>query len=130
MTVELFHLCIYGLVIVGATFVQQLTSIFNVGLMPVFGSREGINFTGMTGRLERAILNCAIAMALIVPPIMALGIMEMSSANTVLAAQIFLWSRIAYIISYGIGIMGIRSAAWVSSLLCTLFLYYTVISVT
>ena len=130
MTVELFHLCIYGLVIVGATLVQQLTSIFNVGLMPVFGSREGINFTGMTGRLERAILNCAIAMALIVPPIMALGIMEMSSANTVLAAQIFLWSRIAYIISYGIGIIGIRSAAWVSSLLCTLFLYYTVISVT
>ena len=130
MTVELFHLCIYGLVIVGATLVQQLTSIFNVGLMPVFGSREGINFTGMTGRLERAILNCAIAMALIVPPIMALGIMEMSSANTVLAVQIFLWSRIAYIISYGIGIMGIRSAAWVSSLLCTLFLYYTVISVT
>ena len=126
MTVELFHLCIYGLVIVGATLVQQLTSIFNVGLMPVFGSREGINFTGITGRLERAILNCAIAMALI----MALGIMEMSSANTVLAAQIFLWSRIAYIISYGIGIMGIRSAAWVSSLLCTLFLYYTVISVT
>ena len=130
MTVELFHLCIYGLVIVGATLVQQLTSIFNVGLMPVFGSREGINFTGMTGRLERAILNCAIAMALIVPPIMALGIIEMSSANTVLAAQIFLWSRIAYIISYGIGIMGIRSAAWVSSLLCTLFLYYTVLSVT
>ena len=130
MTVELFHLCIYGLVIVGATLVQQLTSIFNVGLMPVFGSREGINFTGMTGRLERAILNCAIAMALIVPPIMALGIIEMSSANTGLAAQIFLWSRIAYIISYGIGIMGIRSAAWVSSLLCTLFLYYTVISVT
>ena len=130
MTVELFHLCIYGLVIVGATLVQQLTSIFNVGLMPVFGSREGINFTGMTGRLERAILNCAIAMALIVPPIMALEIMEMSSANTVLAAQIFLWSRIAYIISYGIGIMGIRSAAWVSSLLCTLFLYYTVLSVT
>ena len=130
MTVELFHLCIYGLVIVGATLVQQLTSIFNVGLMPVFGSREGINFTGMTGRLERAILNCAIAMALIVPPIMALEIMEMSSANTILAAQIFLWSRIAYIISYGIGIMGIRSAAWVSSLLCTLFLYYTVISVT
>ena len=130
MTVELFHLCIYGLVIVGATLVQQLTSIFNVGLMPVFGSREGINFTGMTGRLERAILNCAIAMALIVPPIMALAIMEISSANTVLAVQIFLWARIAYIISYGIGIMGIRSAAWVSSLLCTLFLYYTVLSVT
>ena len=128
MTVELFNLCMYGLVIVVATLAQQLTSIFNVGLIPVFGSREGINFTGMTGRLERAILNCAIAMAVIVPPIMALGIMEMSNANTVLAAQVFLWSRIAYIISYGVGIMGIRSAAWISSLICTLYLYYEVIS--
>ena len=57
MTVELFHLCIYGLVIVGETLVQQLTSIFNVLLMTVFGIREGINITCMTGRLERAILN-------------------------------------------------------------------------
>ena len=128
MTVELFHLCMYGLVIVGATLVQQLTSIFNVGLMPVFGSREGVNFTGMTGRLERAILNCTIGMAVIVPPVMALGVMEMSTANTVLAAQIFLWSRIAYIISYGLGIMGVRSAAWISSLICTLYLYYAVVS--
>ena len=128
MTVELFYLCMYGLVVVGATLIQQLTSIFNVGLMPVFGSREGIHFTGMTGRLERAILNCAIAMALIVPPSIALGVMEMSNANTVLAVQIFLWSRIAYIIAYGVGIMGIRSAAWVTSLLCTLFLYYAVLS--
>ena len=128
MTVELFYLCMYGLVVVGATLIQQLTSIFNVGLMPVFGSREGIHFTGMTGRLERAILNCAIAMALIVPPSIALGVMEMSNANTVLAVQIFLWSRIAYIIAYGVGIMGIRSAAWVTSLLCTLYLYYVVLS--
>ena len=128
MTVELFYLCMYGLVVVGATLIQQLTSIFNVGLMPVFGSREGIHFTGMTGRLERAILNCAIAMALIVPPSIALGVMEMSNANTVLAVQIFLWSRIAYIVAYGVGIMGIRSAAWVTSLLCTLYLYYAVLS--
>tara|TARA_B100000902_G_scaffold382955_1_gene421215 strand:+ start:449 stop:814 length:366 start_codon:yes stop_codon:yes gene_type:complete len=118
----------YGLVIVGATLVQQLTSIFNVGLMPVFGSREGVNFTGMTGRLERAILNCTIGMAVVVPPMIALGVMEMSTANTVLAAQIFLWSRIAYIISYGLGIMGIRSAAWISSFICTLYLYYAVVS--
>ena len=128
MTVELFYLCVYGLVVVGATLIQQLTSIFNVGLMPVFGSREGIHFTGMTGRLERAILNCAIAMALIVPPSIALGVMELSNANTVLAVQIFLWSRMAYIIAYGVGIMGIRSAAWVTSLLCTLYLYYAVLS--
>ena len=97
MTVELFYLCMYGLVVVGATLIQQLTSISNVGLMPVFGSREGIHFTGMTGRLERAILNCAIAMALIVPPSIALGVLELSNDNTVLAVQIFFWSRITRI---------------------------------
>ena len=128
MTVELFHLCAYGLVIVAATLVQQLTSIFNVGVIPVFGSREGLKFTGITGRLERAILNCIIAMAMIVPPILAMSLMELSTANTIFAVEIFLWSRIIYVISYGIGIMGIRSASWISSLLCILFLYYTVMS--
>ena len=128
MTVELFHICIYGLVIVGATLVQQLTSLVNVGLMPVLGSREGVNFTGMTGRLERAIFNCIIAMGMILPPVVVLSMIETSNANTVLAIQIFLWARIAYLISYGFGIMGIRSASWVTSLLSILFLYYTVIT--
>ncbi len=127
MTTELFYLWMSGLVLIIATLIQQLTSLFNVGLMPVLGSRENVKFTGMTGRLERAILNSIIAMTLITPAIVILHLMEITNASTVLAVQIFLTARIVYIISYGIGIMGLRSAGWIASLLSILWLYYSAI---
>ncbi len=127
MTTELFYLWMSGLVLIVATLIQQLTSLFNVGLMPVLGSREDVKFTGMTGRLERAILNSVIAMALITPAIVILHLLEITNASTVLAVQIFLTARIVYIISYGIGIMGLRSAGWITSLLSILWLYYSAV---
>ena len=127
MTTELFYLWMSGLVLIIATLIQQLTSLFNVGLMPVLGSRENVKFTGMTGRLERAILNSIVAMTLITPAIVILHLMEITTASTVLAVQIFLTARIVYIISYGIGIMGLRSAGWTASLLSILWLYYSAI---
>ena len=127
MTTELFYLWMSGLVLIIATLIQQLTSLFNVGLMPVLGSRENVKFTGMTGRLERAILNSIIAMTLISPAIVILHLMAITNASTVLAVQIFLTARIVYIISYGIGIMGLRSAGWIASLLSILWLYYSAI---
>ena len=127
MTTELFYLWMSGLVLIIATLIQQLTSLFNVGLMPVLGSRENVKFTGMTGRLERAILNSIIAMSLITPAILILHLMEITNASTVLAVQIFLTARIVYIISYGLGIMGLRSAGWIASLLSILWLYYSAI---
>ena len=127
MTTELFYLWMSGLVLIIATLIQQLTSLFNVGLMPVLGSRENVKFTGMTGRLERAILNSIIAMTLITPAIVILHLMEITNASTVLAVQIFLTARIVYIISYGIGIMGLRSAGWIASLLSILWLHYSAI---
>jgi|TARA_B100000524_G_C23599015_1_gene351895 uncharacterized MAPEG superfamily protein len=127
MTTELFYLWMSGLVLIIATLIQQLTSLFNVGLMPVLGSRENVKFTGMTGRLERAILNSIVAMTLITPAIVILHLMEITNASTVLAVQIFLTARIVYIISYGIGIMGLRSAGWTASLLSILWLYYSAI---
>ena len=127
MTTELFYLWMSGLVLIIATLIQQLTSLFNVGLMPVLGSRENVKFTGMTGRLERAILNSIIAMTLITPAIVILHLMAITNASTVLAVQIFLTARIVYVVSYGIGIMGLRSAGWIASLLSILWLYYSAI---
>ena len=89
MSVELYYICVYGLLIVATTLVQQFTSLANVGIMPVFSSREGVPFSDMTGRLERAILNCLIALAMIAPAIPTLVITETSSVNTLLAVQVF-----------------------------------------
>ena len=129
MSVELYYICVYGLLIVATTLVQQLTSLANVGIMPVFSSREGIKFSGMTGRLERAILNCVIALTVIAPAILALVITETSSANTVLAVQVFFWARLVYVIAYGLNIIGVRSVSWVTSLLSILYLYWSAMSI-
>ena len=129
MSVELYYICVYGLLIVATTLVQQLTSLANVGIMPVFSSREGVKFSGMTGRLERAILNCVIALAVITPAILALVITETSSANTILTVQVFFWARLIYVIAYGLNIIGVRSVSWIASLLSILYLYWSAMSI-
>ena len=129
MSVELYYICVYGLLIVATTLVQQLTSLANVGIMPVFSSREGVKFSGMTGRLERAILNCVIALALIAPAILALVINETSNANTILADQVFFWASLVYVIAYGLNIIGVRSVSWIASLLSILYLYWSAMSI-
>ena len=129
MSVELYYICFYGLLIVTTTLVQQLTSLANVGIMPVFSSREGVKFSRMTGRLERAILNCVIALAVIAPLILALVITETSSANNILAVQVFFWARLVYVIAYGLNIIGVRSVSWIVSLLSMLYLYWSAMSI-
>ena len=64
MTIELFCLSLFALVIVANILIQQLTSMFDFGLKPILGSREDVKFVGITGRLERAILNSIIAITL------------------------------------------------------------------
>ena len=129
MSVELYYICLYGLLIIATTLVQQLTSMVNVGIMPVFSSREGVNFSGMTGRLERSILNCVIALAMIAPAMLALEMTETSSTNTILAVQVFFWARLVYVFAYGLNIIGVRSGGWVTSLLSILYLYWAVMAV-
>ena len=129
MSVELYYMCLYGLLIIATTLVQQLTSMVNVGIMPVFSSREGVIFSGMTGRLERSILNCVIALAMIVPAILAIEMTETNSANTILAVQVFFWARLVYVIAYGFNIIGLRSGGWVASLLSILYLYWATLSI-
>ena len=129
MSVELYYMCLYGLLIIATTLVQQLTSLANVGIMPVFSSREGVNFSGMTGRLERSILNCVIALAMIAPAMLALEMTEISSTNTILAVKVFFWARLVYVISYSFNIIGVRSGGWVTSLLSILYLYWAVMAV-
>ena len=129
MSVELYYMCLYGLLIIATTLVQQLTSMVNVGIMPVFSSREGVKFSGMTARLERAIINCVIALSMIAPAILVLMMTETSNVNTVLAVQVFFWARLVYVIAYGLNIIGVRSGGWVTSLLCILYLYWSAMSI-
>ena len=123
MSLELYYLILFALLIVATIFTQQLSSLLSEGLVPLFGSREGIKFTGLTGRLERSITNSAISMAIILPPVVAIQITESSTPSGILAMQIFLGARLLYVLSYAFSIFGLRSAAWVTGMLCTLWLF-------
>ena len=61
----------------------------------------------MTRLLERSIINCVIALALIATAILALVITETSSANTILAVQVFFWALLVYVIAYGLNIIDV-----------------------
>ena len=98
MTMELYYLILFALLIIATIFTQQVSSLFSEGLLPLFGSREGIKFTGLTGRLERSITNSAISMAVILPPVFAIEVTESSTPSGILAMQIF-W-ELAYFMSY------------------------------
>ena len=123
MSVELFYLGIYAVVIIITSLCQQLTSIFNVGLWSLLGSREGIVFSGITARLERALQNSVTAMALFAPAVVILLLTDTSTRQTVLAAQIFVTARLLYSFSYAFSISGLRSGCYVVGLVCTLILY-------
>ena len=123
MTMELYYLIVFALLIIATIFTQQLSSIFSEGLLPLFGSREGLKFNGLTGRLERSIINSAISMAIILPPVLAIQITESSTPEGILAMQIFLGARLLYVLSYAFSVSGLRSAAWVTGMLCTLWLF-------
>ena len=128
MSVELYYVYVYGLLIVATTLVQQLFSLANFGIMPVCSSREGVPFSDMTRRLERTILNCVIALAVIAPAMLALVKNETSNANTILAVQVFFWACLVYVITYGLNINGVRSVSWIASLLSILYLYWSKMS--
>ncbi len=122
MSIELYYLILFSVLIMFSILIQQLSSVFSDGVMPLFGSRENLKFTGMTGRLERSILNSVIAMSLIGPAVIALHLTNTSTKGTILAMQIFLIARLLYSLSYAFNIFGLRSAAWITGLLCNIWL--------
>ena len=126
MPVELFCLGLFAIVIIISILLQQLSSMFNFSLKQILGSRENVQFSGLTGRLERSILNSVVAMALFAPSIIILALVNITTPQTVIAAQIFLIARLIYSISYGLNIPFLRSAGWIVGLLSTLVLYYHV----
>ena len=122
--IEIYYLLLFAILIVVTILTQQLSSMFAFGLKPILGSREDLKFTGLTGRLERAILNSVISMCLFAPSVLVLAISDISTNQTVIASQIFVFARTIYVVSYGFNIILLRSAGWIVSLLCILTLYY------
>ena len=121
---ELGILALYGILIAIVIAVQVLMAMGQVGLPMLASPRDDMPKLGaVAGRMERALNNCVVAMALFAPAVLILQAKGISTSGTLLAAQAFLIARIAYVVVYALGIPWLRTGIWAVGLLATLFLY-------
>ena len=117
---------------VALTVVQMLVAVtgaFNrVGLMKLVGNREGMpEITGWAGRAERAHLNMLQNLVLFAALVLAAVAMGKANDMTLLGAQIFLWSRVAYAIIYVAGLAWLRTLSWVASVVGLVIIFAQVV---
>jgi uncharacterized MAPEG superfamily protein len=105
---------------VALAFAQMLIAVqgavMQVGLMPLIGNREKLpEITGWAGRAVRAHRNMLESMALFIPLVVIAVVAGKTNAMTLLGAQLFLWSRLAYAAVYFIGVPWLRTGVWAVS---------------
>jgi uncharacterized MAPEG superfamily protein len=124
MSTELGILGLYGLAVIVTILLQVLAAQAQVGLAMLVKPRDDMpRLTGVAGRMERAQLNSIVAMALFAPAILILAQKGMTTGTTLLAAQIFLIARIAYVVVYAMGLPWARTLIWLVGFLATAYLY-------
>ena len=123
MNAEMNYLAMYGLFLAILIFLQVFISAQQHGLLSLLGNRENIVSTGMAERVERAVQNSIIAMALIAPAVLMIAYNDLSSSSTILATQIFLTARITYSVFFIFGIIYLRTFSWITGFLATAYLY-------
>jgi len=121
---ELSILALYGLVIACTVLAQVLAAIPQVGLAALATARDDLGpLTGRAGRLERALKNSIVSMALFAPAVLLLNATAGFTLATLLAAQIFLVARIVYVFVYAAGIPWLRTIIWTTAFFATIYLY-------
>jgi len=108
--------------------VQVLVAVmgaFNqVGLMKLVGNREDMpKLVGWAGRAERAHLNMVLNLGLFAVLVLVAVVAGKTNAMTLLGAQLFLWSRVAYAIIYVAGITWLRTLSWLVSVIGLLLIF-------
>src|ERR1041385_3018227 len=83
---------------VALTLVQMLVAVAGsasqVGLMPLFGNREGLPVpTGWAGRAHRAHHNMLENLVLFAALVLVAVVSQKTNTTTLLGAQLFLWAR-------------------------------------
>ena len=73
--------------------------------------------TGAAARLERAHKNFHESYIYFVALILLIQVMDRFSSLSLIGSQLYFWARVLYLPVYGFGIIYIRTALWVVSLL-------------
>jgi len=125
LTDELSLLLIYGLA--AAIFLGLKTSgmIAQIDMAYLLSTRDQPReLPRMLARLDRAHWNSITALALVAPPVLAIAHRDQSSAQSLVAMQVFVGVRLIYFPAYMFGINGIRTLLWTIGFLATVVLYF------
>ena len=124
MADEITILALYGLFVLIVVVLQVLAAMSQVGLAELASPRDTTPpLTGTAGRVERALNNSVVALALFAPAVLILKMQDASTGGTLLAAQIFVIARILYVGVYVAGIPWLRTGIWMLGFLATAYLY-------
>ncbi len=125
MSSELSILALYGLLVIVTIVIQVTLALPQLGLPYLASPRdEGRKTHGVAARALRCLDNSVVAMALFAPAVLILHARGISTGGTLLAAQIFLLARAAYVVIYLAGIPWLRTGIWGVGLVATLYLYF------
>ena len=123
MILEMKLVLVYALSVIFMLFVQSYLTTRQYGIRPLVEYKEHITLTGIAGRADRAVKNSLVSLILLLPAVVALVSIEYTSAETILALQIFFCVRILYFVTYLFSITWVRSCFWWLGTFCIFYLY-------
>jgi uncharacterized MAPEG superfamily protein len=71
----------------------------------------------LTGRLLRAFHNFRETFVYFAAAVILVTLLNKTNATTALGAQLYFWSRVAYVPAYAVGIPMLRTAVWTASII-------------
>ena len=124
MTPELVYLVWSAALTLVLAVIAVSGATLEVGLPKLAGNREGMGeMPGWAGRAARAHRNMLENLVLFAILVFAARIANVSTAMTVLGAQLFFFGRLAHAIIYIAGIPWLRTAAWLVSVIGLLLIF-------
>ena len=123
MIFEMKLVLVYALSVIFMLFVQSYLTTRQYGIRPLVEYKEHITLTGIAGRADRAVKNSLISLILLLPAAVALVSTEYTSAETILALQIFLCVSIFYFAAYLFSVTWVRSCLWWLGTFSIFYLY-------
>lgn len=118
MTVELTML-LYSVILTFAILLVPATdSILKNGVFPMMGNRDaGLAEPSVWNcRAKRAAANMAENLPLFAALVLIAHAADVSTADTMLGAQLFFWGRVGHAVTYIAGIPHVRTLAWAVSI--------------
>ena len=126
------EMLIYALLLFVVTIlIQTLNGIRVYGMKAMSGTREGIPATPpvFQGRVNRTVSNQIESLILFVPAVLAAHVLGISTATTVLGAQLYLAGRVVHAVAYMFGINYVRTLSFMVGLIGTLMILAAVLGV-